>query len=677
MYTRATPKTSHAFHYMMVLSMSFYWEPASTQKKSRSNGTRIIAVIIILMIIVSTGLALFVYFGQQNIGPREQVRVAVLDSGINVDFSLAGRVVAEQSFVTLANGYNASDTTTTDSKPDNVSHGTLVAKQIATSTNTLILNGKILDSGGSATTMALIDAIHWAVEQNASVINLSLGAAPTYGDPTEQAIDWAFSLGVVVVVAAGNSGDNGIPGTCIESPSVFLKCLSVGALTDTNEPTYFTSTGPTHDLYMKPDISALGYTTGSDGTRYYGTSFSAPRVSAATAELIGYCMANNITWSPGSIMTALLKGADVLPGYQSYEVGAGKLNLQGALDVILAASSPHELPAISYAFPGTLPINFVKLFEGDTYTFNIRLFTSGSTTFTTVIGGLNTSMFIIDHEIDVNQTALVPVKVEVPQSGVSNVVGMITFSSPDFGTTSVGISFSVGTPVARVAFDISHSPWDIDTIYGQFREFYKEMVYNNISVTEIRNSTATTLAVLQQFDAVVLLDPFAYGTNETDPEQVDQFSIPFSTSERQAYEDYFNGGGGLFVVGLSDTSINRTDFNDFLNWTGFSMTQLEVPPGNTPVIISDISPHTITLGINGFHYLGATLVVPTTTNGTILARYEGMPVMGCDEGTGGGRIVVTGSNFMIDNWGLLGQYGTPNDNAYLAYRIVLWCAGKL
>jgi hypothetical protein len=673
MYTRVHPKPSHAVNYTMVLSMSFYWEP-STQKKSRSNGTKIIAVIIILMVVVSTGLALFINFNQQSIGPRESVRVAVLDSGVNSDFSLMGRIVAEQSFITVANGYNVTDTSVTDSQPDDVPHGTLVAKQIAASSNTLILNGKILDSDGSATTLALIDAIYWAVEQNASVINLSLGASPTYGDPTEQAIDWAFSQGAVVVVAAGNSGDNGIPGTCIESPSVFKNCLSVGALTENNEPTYFTSTGPAHDQYMKPDISALGYTTSSDGTRYWGTSFSAPRVSAAAAELIGYSMANNITWSPGSIMTALLKGVDELTGYQPYDVGAGKLNLQGALDVILEASSPHELPAISFAFPGTLPLDFEKLFEGDTYTFNIRLFTGGSTTFTTVVASSNTSMFIIDDEIEVNQIALVPVKVEVPQSGVSNVFGMITFSSPDFGTTSVGISFSVGHPVARVAFDISHSPWDIDTIYGQFREFYKEMVSNNISVTEIRNNTATTLAVLQQYDAVVLLDPCAYGTNETNPLDVSAFSIPFSASEKQAYEDYFNAGGGLFVVGLSDTSINRTAFNDFLSWTGFSMTQQEVPSGDSPVIIDNISPHLITSGISGFHYLGATLVVG---HGTTLARYDSQAVMGCDEGVGGGRIVVTGSNFMIDNWGLLGQYGANNDNANLAYRIVLWCAGKL
>jgi hypothetical protein len=659
----------------MVLLMSYYWEPTGLQRKSKSNGTKIIAVIVILMLVVSTGFIFLIRFDQNSAGPVESVRVAVLDSGINTDFSLAGRIVAEQSFITLANGYNATDTSVTDSKPDNVAHGTMIARQIATAPNALIINAKVLDSSGSATTLAIIDAIYWAVEQNASVINLSLGAEPTYGDPTDQAINWAFSHGAIVVVSAGNSGDSGIPGTCIESPSVFKNALSVGALTDNNQPTYFTSTGPTHDLYMKPDISALGYTIDTDGTQYWGTSFSAPRVSAAAAELIGYSMDNNITWTPGSIMTALLKGADVLENYQPYEVGAGKLDVNGALNIILDASSPHELPAISYAFPGTLPIDFVKLFKGDTYTFDIRLFAAGSTTFTTQIESANTSIFIIDSEIQVDQIAHVPLTIDVPETGASSVEGVITFSSVDFGSTSVNISFSVGTPIARVAFDISHSPWDIDTIYGQFREFYKEMGSNDISVTEIRNSTATTLAVLQEYDAVVLLDPCAWGTNETNPADVTDFSIPFSNEEKQAYQDYYNAGGGIFVVGLSESAINRTALNDFLFWTGFSLTQFEIANGDSPILINDINSHIITSGISGFHYLGATINVPA--DGTTLAKFGQRAVLGCKQGIGGGKIVVTGTNYMLDNWGLLGQYGTPNDNADLVYRIVLWCCGLL
>ena len=628
------------------------------------------------MIVVSTGIVLIGNFNPNSIGPTESVRVAVLDSGIDSDFSLQGRIIAQQSFITVQNGYNATDLSVTDSKPDDVPHGTLVAKQIAQAPNALILNGKILSDGGSASSLALIEAIYWAVEQNASVINLSLGGTPTFGDPTEAAIDWAFSHGAIVVVSAGNSGDSGMAGTSIESPAVFKNCLAVAALTENNEPAYYSSTGPANGLYIKPDISALGYTTSSDGTRYYGTSFAAPRVSSAAAQLVGYSMANNITWSPGSIMTALMRGATPLSNQRTYEVGAGKLSIEGALSLIVQHSSMNELPAISYAFPQVLPIDYVKLFQGDNYYFNIRLFTSGMTVFTTDVNTENTSLFIIDHQIEVNQVAFVPVSVTVPDSGAETISCTITFTSEDFGNTSVFINFQVGVPVARVAFDISHTPWDIDSIYGQFRGFYKLLVDNNISVTEIRNSTATTLSILQEYDAVVLLDPCAYGTNETDLADVTQFSLPFSETEKQAYQDYYyNAGGGLFVVGLSDSSTNISALNDFLSWTGFSFTANEVPTGNTPTLIDSLDNHIITDGVNGFDYLGATIQIPV--DGSRLARYGGMSVMGYKEGVGGGKIVVTGSNYMLDNWGLLDQYSTANDNALLVYKIVLWCAGKL
>ncbi|MBE0526057.1 MAG: hypothetical protein IH631_03885, partial [Candidatus Thorarchaeota archaeon] len=106
--------------------MAYYWEPASTPKKqTSSNGTRIIAVIIILMIVVSTGLVYITSIGPASAGPVAKVRVAVLDSGIDLDIGLQGRVVAEASFVSFENGYDVEDLSTTDSKPQDVAHGTI------------------------------------------------------------------------------------------------------------------------------------------------------------------------------------------------------------------------------------------------------------------------------------------------------------------------------------------------------------------------------------------------------------------------------------------------------------------------------------------------------------------------------------------------------------------------
>ncbi|TFG31412.1 hypothetical protein EU528_06280 [Candidatus Thorarchaeota archaeon] len=654
--------------------MSFYWEPANSPKK-KSNGTRIIAAIIILMVVVSTGLVFVAVIEPNGAAPMAKVRVAVLDSGVDVDFSLQSRVVAEASFVTIENGYDFEDLSTTDSRPSDVPHGTIIARQLATYPNVEIVNGKVLSDDGTGTSLAIIDAMEWAIEQNASVINLSLGGSPTLGDPIEAAIDWAFSQGVIVVASAGNNGEGGILGTTIESPALFDTCIAVGALMEDGTPADFTSIGPSDGRYMKPDISAPGYTTFTDGSTYYGTSFSAPRVAGAAAELIGHSIDGNITYTPGSIMTALLKGADPILNYPDYMVGAGKLNVQRSLSIIQDNAEQHSLPGICFAFPGELPIDFERLFASDTYNFNIRMFVAGNTNFSTTVVSTTPSAFVIPDEFEINQVGRVPVTVNVPDSGVTEIEGTVIFTSEDFGSCTLNISFDVGTAVARIAFDISHTPWDIDTIFGQFREFYKVLVENDISVTEIRNSSATTNSSLHEFDAVVILDPCSYSANETNPLDVTRYYLPFSQDEKQAYEDYYNSGGGIFVVALSQDSLNLTSLNEFLDWTGFAFTSFEVPGGDTPDIVDSIDPHIITSGVNGFHYLGATITIPT--DGYELARYGVEPVLGCKEGVQGGKLVVTGSNFMLDNYGLLGLYEGPDDNAVLAVRIVLWCAGVL
>lgn len=626
----------------------------------------------ILMILISSGLILVIQFVPEIAGSTTKVKVAILDSGIDPNPTLQGRVVAERSFISPQYGYDYTDATTTDAQPEDVHHGTMVASLVAETSNTLIVNGKVLSANGSATTIALVAAIYWAVEQNCSVISMSLGSAPVYGDPLEGAIDWAFAQGVVLVASAGNEGDSGLAGTSISSPSIFEKCLSVAALYEDGTPADFSSTGPTFDAFMKPDLSANGWAIYST-SKYYGTSFAAPRVAGAAAQLIGHCLDNNITYTPGAIMTALMKGADSMPNYASYMVGTGKLNVQNSVALIDENSQANELPQLSLVFPATLPIDYEKLFFGENYTFNIRFLTAGETTFSTAIIGDNSEIYDLPSSIYVNQTQTIPLTISIPENGTSMINNTLQFTSTNYGETSFEVEFLVHTPIAKVAFDISHSTWDIDSHYGQFREFYKELVNNDISVTEIRGSV--TLGVLEQFDSVIILDPGVFDANETIPTDVTAYSIAFSADEKIAYEDYYNGGGGIFLATLGDSYANITDVNDFLNFSGFGLNPVELPSGSDPALVTEINSHIITSSVTGFHYSGATVHVPG--DGTWLGRFNpAANALGCKEGPGGGRIVVTGTNFFIDNYGLTGQYGA-GDDALLALRIVLWISDQL
>jgi len=648
-----------------------YWEtPVASRRGSSTSVTKLLAVIVILLIVVSTGMVILL--GLIPIGPSSQsVRVGVIDSGINVGLSLENRVVAQKSFVSTEYGYDLNDASTSDAEPDGVPHGTLVSTLIAAeSDSAYLVIAKVIGPQGSATTAGIIAAIYWAIEQNCSVINLSIGSTPTFGDPGQQAVQYAFSHGVIVVASAGNEGDSGIAGTSIASPGVFPACLSVAGIDDKNDPYYFTSFGPTQSRYMKPDIAALGYTE-TTTTIYYGTSFSSPRVAAAAADIVAYCLANNRSWTPGLVMTALLKGADPIP-WPEYMVGAGALNVDRSIQLIAQSTNLQGLPALAYVSPVSLPLDFEKLFYGDAYEFELTLFTTKLAVFDVQVVTVTPSVFHVPEAVTINQTGLIPMMVEVPSNGSAVYSAEIQFVSETGGSANVSVDFNVTTPAARVAFDISHTAWSMDTVYGQFKELYTELTSNSISVTELRNSSATTFESLSQYDAVLLLDPCTWELNETEPLAPVIFSIPFSQAEEEAYQQYFDAGHGIFVAALSNDSVDVSSLNDFLNWTGFSLSYTSVPSGDSPALITDITTHPTTVGVSDFDYLGSTIAIPI--GAVSLARYNSGTVLACRQGGGGGRIVVTGSNFFVDNWGMAGRYSSHDDDV-LALKIVKWLTG--
>jgi subtilisin len=648
--------------------MSNYWEPdIGVNQSSSSSGTKILAVIIVLMLVIAGGVIL-IFRMIPPVTPPTGVRVAVLDTGIDIDFALQGRVVSQRSFITVENGYGVNDNSTSDSKPDDIPHGTMVAKTVVSdSESAIIVNAKVLDFEGSATVVGILAAIRWVVEENCSVINLSLGSTPSFGDPLQEAVEWAFNQGVVVVAAAGNDGQDGVAGTSIESPGLFPYCLAAAALLTDGTAAGFSGIGPTASRYMKPDIAAPGYFEVS-GATYFGTSFASPRVAGAAADLIGYCLTNDIAYTAGSIMTALLIGASPLP-YEAHIVGAGRLDLQASIALIAQTSVNGSLPAISYAHPTSLPLSFETLFYGDSYQFSIQLMTSGLTDFEIDIDSDTPAVFGLPSHAIINQTGFVSLDVEIPDTGQSIYTADIFFMSDTYGDANLFVYFDVSESIARVAFDISHAPWSIDTVYGQFKNFYIELTSNDISVTEIRNGTQTTLETLQEFDAVVILDPCAWELNDTNPSSVEVFSIPFTEDEKAAYEAYYESGGGIFVAALSNKSLDIASANDFLNWSGFAIGYTQVPSEGDPIVITQIESHIITAGVESFDFYGGIVTIPE--NATALAYYSASIVLASMQDDSGGRIVITGSNFAVDNWGMLGMY-SADDDALLALRIMLW-----
>lgn len=221
---------------------------------------------------------------------------------------------------------------------------------------------KVLDSSGSGGNDVVVAGVQWCVNQpGVSVISMSLGDTAG-GDGTDAlslAVNAAVTAGDVVVVAAGNSGDE--PGT-IDSPGTATGAITVGAVSDWSSPVgtdrhddgiwlaSFSSRGPTVDGRVKPDISGPGLTvraaqagTTSGYVTYSGTSMATPYVAGAA--VLAREVAPSAT--PQQIRTALTSTAlDVGASGTDNEYGAGLVDVRA-----LVSSLSGDSPVLTTAFP--------------------------------------------------------------------------------------------------------------------------------------------------------------------------------------------------------------------------------------------------------------------------------------------------------------------------------------
>jgi membrane-anchored mycosin MYCP len=212
------------------------------------------------------------------------VTVAVIDSGVDANSQFGDRVVAGQTFAAAQAGPIDGDC---------VGHGTSVAGIIAAAPKSgisfagvapqaKILSFKVTNVEQDFASGPVADAIVDAVDDHASVINLSLAAPNTA--QLRSAVDLALRHNVVVVAAAGNDGST--PGTGPVYPAAYPGVLSVGAVdasgdladfSDTHTPVSVTAPG-VNITATYPGVFPDSYTAGIQGT-----SFATPFVAGVAA----------------------------------------------------------------------------------------------------------------------------------------------------------------------------------------------------------------------------------------------------------------------------------------------------------------------------------------------------------------------------------------------------------
>jgi subtilisin family serine protease len=216
------------------------------------------------------------------------VKVCVIDTGIDKDHpDLVANLKGGVNFVWQKGRLNPSNW------DDDDGHGTHVAGIIAAADNTIGVVGvapeawlyaaKVLNKQGSGYVSDVIAGINWAVNNGMQVANMSLGTSADI-QSLHDACDTAYARGIVLVGAAGNSGDGDATTNEVEYPGAYSSVIAVAAADSADQVAAWSSSGPQVEL-AAPGVSIRSTYMGGGYKILSGTSMAAPHVSG-TAGLV-------------------------------------------------------------------------------------------------------------------------------------------------------------------------------------------------------------------------------------------------------------------------------------------------------------------------------------------------------------------------------------------------------
>jgi hypothetical protein len=256
-------------------------------------------------------------------------------------------------------------------------HGLFGGKMNGAAPGAKLVSSRACTWSGGCTNIALTEGmIDLVVNRGVDIVNMSIGGLPALNDGNNARARLYTRLidehGVQLVVSAGNSG----PGVnTIGDPSLADKVISVGASIskETWAANYgsavskpyamlpFSSRGPREDGGFTPTLSApgaavnttqtwspggpvaeAGYPLPAGYSMMQGTSMAAPQATGAMALMLSAAKQQGIDLTPAKLRTAVVSQADLIPGAQAHEQGAGLLNVVDAWKEVLRGAHAHE-----------------------------------------------------------------------------------------------------------------------------------------------------------------------------------------------------------------------------------------------------------------------------------------------------------------------------------------------
>lgn len=242
----------------------------------------------------------------------EEIRVAVIDSGISAEAVSAERIAAGYNYIRPQ-----------DDTGDKLGHGTAVAAIIVGSEKARVTgicptaalvplvycsadeDAREVSGGTAMTAQAVYDAVD---VYGCRIINISSGT-PTESKTLRDAVDYAAARGALVVASAGNAGRT--DPEAVYYPGGYESVLCVGACNTDGSLADFSQRGDTVNLLARGADLRLASIRGTR-IRGEGTSFAAAVVSGTAAQL----WTLHPEWTADEVRAALFNTAQIIDGWR-------------------------------------------------------------------------------------------------------------------------------------------------------------------------------------------------------------------------------------------------------------------------------------------------------------------------------------------------------------------------
>ncbi len=367
-----------------------------------------------------------------------EVIIAVVDTGVDYNHrDLQGNMWTD------SNGFYGYDFINGDNDPmDDHGHGTHCSGIIAAEGNNgLDITGvcwdakimalKFLDAGGYGSSSDAVEAFYYAVENGADITSNSWGGGG-YSETVQEAINYAYSQGVVMIAAAGN--DNS---TAPHYPAYSEHMISVAATNSNDEKASFSSYGDWVDIAAPGvDVLSLRASGTSMGTPYdayttivSGTSMACPHVAGVCALLVSICSKIQVD----ELEQALINSADAISPSIS---ASGRLNAYQALLQMINPQGRVVLDSVVYPCSATVDIRLsdsdlqgqgiydvaVETDGGDFETVSLTETAAAVGVFTGTIATTSGDLCVEDGTVQVSHGEIITVTYEDANDGTGNPV---------------------------------------------------------------------------------------------------------------------------------------------------------------------------------------------------------------------------------------------------------------